>query len=216
MRRYHKALAVVAVCALALAAGLLRTHLAAPRTLTSQEVLAATRAAVDDAVDAAIERGGLEDAGAFVREAIAVHLRRQGFPVRDVRLRFPNDLNPYAPFAFYANASGVEARFEVEGTRDPLLAIRLGLDVRIRADPHHPYAGHRDPGVLAVCLDRRYYHASPDGPDLFARLENRTGDPYRHGFETLLEGGGRLAVDHTFLDTGSWGLTPAQAARYGR
>lgn len=216
MRRYHQALVVVVVCAAILAAGLVRAYLAAPVALTSQDILAATRAAVNEAVDAAIERGGLADAPSFVRDAIVEHLRRQGFAVHDVRLRFPNDLNPWSAFVFYVNASGVEARFEVEGTRDPLLAIRLGLDVRIRADPHHPYAGHRDPGVLAVCLARRYYHASSDGPDLFARLENRTRDPYRFGFEMLLESDGRMAVDHTLLETGAWGLTPAQAARYGR
>ena len=215
MRRYHKALLVAIACALVLVAGLLRAYVQAPRPLTTAEVLAATRAAVREAVDAAIARGGLSDGEAFVASALSAHLHRQGFGGVKVHLIRPNDLNPMAAFYFYVNASGVAARFDLEGTRDPLLAIRLGLDVAIRPDPFHPYTSHREPGVLAACLRGRYYHFAPDGPDFFARLENRTGDPYHFGFETFVTDGPRLAVDHTFLDTGAWGLTAEQRARYG-
>ena len=215
MRRYHKALLVAIACALVLVAGLLRATVQAPRTLTTAEVLAATRAAVREAVDAAIARGGLSDGEAFVASALSAHLHRQGFGGVTVHLIRPNDLNPMAAFYFYVNASGVVARFDLEGTRDPLLAIRLHLDFKIHPDPFHPYTTHREPGVLAACLARRYYHLAPDGPDFFARLENRTRDPYHFGFETFVTDGPRLAVDHTFLDTGAWGLTSEQRARYG-
>ena len=200
---------------LALAAGLVRAYVQAPRSLTSAEVLAAARTAVREAVDAAIARGGLPNGEAFVASAIAADLHRQGFGGVVVHLTRPDDLNALAGFYFLVNAGGVTARFDLEGTRDPLLAIRLGLDVAIRADPYHPYTSHREPGILAACLEQHYYHAAADGPDLFARLENRTRDPYHFGFETLLTDGTHLAVDYTFLETGAWGLTAEQHARYG-
>ena len=212
---YHKALLLTAVCALVLMGGLIRATLQAPRPLTSAEILAATRTAVDRAIAAAIAGGGLADADAFVSAAIRGELRRQGFGGVDVALRRPNDLNPLAALYFFIEVGEVAARFEVEGVRDPLLAIRLGLDVRIRADPFHPYTSHREPGVLAACLAHRYYHIAPEGPDLFARLENRTRDPYHFGFETFLSDRDDLAVDHSFLEGGWWGLDDAHRARYG-
>ena len=215
VRRYHKALLIALACGLLVAAGLVRAYIAAPRSLTSAEVLAATRVAVREAVDAAVARRGLSDAEAFVASAIADDLRRQGFGGALVHLVRPNDLNPWAAFYFVVNASGLAVRFDLEGTRDPLLAIPLGRDVPIRQDPDHPYTTHAKPGVLAACLAYRYYHVAPEGPDFFARLENRTRDPYHFGFETFVRDGSRLAVDHTFLETGTWGLNDEERARYG-
>ena len=215
VRRYHKALLIVLACSLAMAAGLLRAYVNEPRELTSAEVLAATRRSVDQAVDAAIRSGGLLDAESYVARAIAEDIRRQGFSPVDVVVRRPNDLNPWAAFHFLVDVRAFAVRFDIEGTRDPLLALRLGQDVTIRADPLHPYASHGDPNVLTVCLAHRYYHAASDAPDLFARLENRTRDPYHFGFETFLTDGDRLAVDHAFLETGTWGLDDEHRARYG-
>lgn len=215
MRRYYKAILLVVACSSLLAAGLVRAVLQAPRALTSAEVLAATRTAVREAVDAAISRGGLSDAEAFVTARIAAALHRQGFRGVAVSLLRPNDVNPLAAFFFYVNASGLAVRFDLEGVRDPLLAIRLGWDVEIHADPNHPYTSHREPAILGACLAHHYYHLAPEGPDFFARLENRTSDPYHFGFESLLADGARLAVDHAFLETGVWGLDAVQRARYG-
>ena len=215
VRRYHKAQLIALVCGLLVAAGLVRAYIAAPRPLTSAEVLAATRVAVREAVDAAVARGGLLDAEAFVASAIEADLHRQGFGGALVQLVRPNDLNPWAAFYFVVNASGLAVRFDLEGTRDPLLAIRLGLDVPIRQDPDHPYTTHAKPGVLGACLANRYYHVAPEGPDFFARLENRARDPYHFGFETFVRDGSRLAVDHAFLETGTWGLNDEERARYG-
>ena len=215
MRRYHKALLIAIACASVVVAGLVRAYIVAPKPLTSAEVLAATRSAVREAVDTAIAPGGLENADAFAANAIAANLHRQGFRGVDVTLIRSNDLNPLAAFYFVVNASGLAVRFDLEGTRDPLLAIRLGLDYVIRADPFHPYVSHREPAILTACLHRHSYHLAPDGPDFFARLENRTRDPYHFGFETFLMDGARLAVDHTFLDTGAWALDDLQRARYG-
>ena len=215
MRRYHQALLATLVCTSILMAGLLRAYLAEPKPLTSAEVLAATRRSLDLAVDAAIARGGLDDAERFVATAIASDLHRQGFGGVDVRLIRPNDRNRLAAFYFLVNASGLVVRFDIDGVRDPLLAIRLGLDVRIRPDPYHPYESHREPGILAACVEARYYHFAPEGPDLFARLENRTRDRYHFGFETFLTDGDRLAVDHAFLEMGGWGLDAEHRARYG-
>lgn len=200
---------------LVLAASLIRAYVAAPRPLTSQDVLGATRSAVLDAVDTAVRLGGLEDAEAWLRDAIVTQLERDGFAISSARIRRLNDLDPWRSFHFYVNASGVTVRFDIEGTPDPLLAIRTGVRVPIRPDPLHPYVRHREPGVLRACLEHQYYHASPDAPDLFARLENRTADSYHAGFEALLTDGSRLAVDHTYLETGVWELSPSQAARYG-
>ena len=215
MRRYHQALLVTLVCTLVLLAGLLRAYLAEPRPLTSAEVLAATRRSVDLAVDTAVARGGLENAERFVAAAVASDLYRQGFGGVNVRLVRPNDANRWAAFYFSVNASGLIVRFDLDGTRDPLFAIRLGLDVRIRPDPFHPYRSHDEPGILAACLEGHYYHFAPEGPDLFARLENRTRDPYHFGFESLLSDESRLAADYGFLETGKWGLDEVHRARYG-
>lgn len=215
VRKYHKALVIVVACSLALAGGLLRAYLQAPKPLTSAEVLLAARRAVDLAVDASIGHGGLEDGEGFVRFAIADELHRQGFGGADVRLRRPNDLNPFAAFYFFVEVDDLSVRFDLEGTRDPLAAIRLGLIVVLRADPNHPYEGHRERSVLEACLAHRYYHVAPEGPDLFARLENRTRDPYRFGFEALLTNGWVLAVDHVFFEEGSWGLDDLHRQRYG-
>ena len=215
MRDYHKALAIVAGCSVVLAGGLLRAYVQAPIPLTSSEILSATRGALDLAVDAAIEHGGLEDGEGFVRSAIADDLHRQGFGGVDVRMRRPNDLNPFAPFFFWVEVGDRSFRFDLEGTRDPLAAIRLGHVAVIRADPNHPYEGHREPGVLASCLARRYYHVAAEGPDFFARLENRTGDPYHYGFEALLTNGRDLAADYAFFESGTWGLDDTHRQRYG-
>ncbi len=215
MRDFHKALAIVVACGLALAGGLLRAYVQAPRDLTSAEVLGAVRRAVDLAVDEAIERGGLDDAEGFVRAAIAVEIHRQGFGGVEVHLRRPNDLNPFAAFYFFVEVGDLTVRFDIEGTRDPLLATRLGQVSVIRADPNHPYEGHRERAVLESCLVRRYYHLAPEGPDLFARLENRTGDPYHFGFESLLTDGRALAADYAFLETGTWGIDDVHRVRYG-
>ena len=215
MRRYHKAILLTIACTLIVTGGLVRAVVQAPRPLTSAEVLAATRRAVDGAVDAAIEGGGLPHAESFVAARVASELRRQGFGGFDVRIRRPSDLNPLAVFYFLVNVRNETVRFDLEGVRDPLLAIRLGVDVRIRADPFHPYEGHREPGVLAACVSRHLYHAAPDAPDFFARLENRTSDPYHFGFEALLTDGTRLAVDHVLLETGTWDLDEEHRLRYG-
>lgn len=216
MRPYDQALALAAACSLVLAGGLLSAYVHAPRPLTSVDVLVATRRSVDAAVAAAISKGGLMDAEAFVRDALAEALQRAGFAPEPVRLRRPNDLNPWAVFHFFVDVGGLSVRFELHGTADPLAALRLGTRVPIVADPHVPYATHGDPSVLAVCLSRQYFHAARDAPDFFARLENRTRDPYRAGFESLLADGTQIAVDHTFFETGRWGLTAEQALRYGQ
>lgn len=215
VREYHKALLIAVACSLVLAAGLVRAYVQAPRPLTSADVLAATRRAVDGAVDAAIRSGGLVEAEAFVEDSIAANLESAGFGGGDVNVRRPNDLGARASFYWYVELGELSVRFELEGTRDPLLAIRLGLEVRIHADPYHPYATHGEPGILAVCLAHRFYHLAAEGPDFFARLENRTRDPYYFGFETFLVDGDRMAVDHAFLETGSWGLDATQRERYG-
>ena len=216
VRRYHQALVLALLCFLVVGLALVRAYLQAPKRLTSAEVLAATRITVRRAVDVAIRLRGLDDAPSFVRMGIAEELHRQGFRGADVALVRPNDLNPFAAFYFVVNVSGLAVRFDLEGTRDPLLAIRLGLDYAIRPDPFHPYTSHGQPAIWAACLARHAYHFAPEGPDLFARLENRTRDPFHFGFETFVTDGARFAVDHTFLETGAWGLDADQAARYGR
>jgi hypothetical protein len=215
VRRYHKAILLTIACTLVVVGGLARAVVQAPRPLTSAEVLAATRHAVDAAVDAAIEEGGLPHAESFVAARVADELRRQGFGGVDARIRRPSDRNPLAVFYFFVDVRNETVRFDLEGVRDPLLAVRLGVDVRIRADPFHPYEGHREPGILAACVSRHLYHAAPDAPDFFARLENRTSDPYHFGFESFLTDGTRLAVDHVFLETGAWGLDEEHRQRYG-
>jgi len=215
VRRYHKALLIVVACSLVLAGGLLRAVVQAPLPLTSAEILAATRRAVDSAVDAAIDKGGLEDGETFLRSAIARELQRQGFGGVDVRLRRPNDLNPFAAFYFFVDVDDRSVRFDLDGTREPLAGIRLGHLVIIRADPNHPYEGHREQSVLEACLAHRYFHVAPEGPDFFARLENRTRDPYHFGFEALFTNGWVLAVDHIFFEEGSWGLDDVHRQRYG-
>ncbi|HEV8594675.1 MAG TPA: hypothetical protein VGR51_04010 [Thermoplasmata archaeon] len=215
MREYHKALLITATCATIVLAGLVRAYVQAPKPLTTAEILAATRDAVDRAVDAAITSGGVSDSQSVVEAGITASLRRQGFGGLDAHLRRPNDLDPWAAFYFYVDVGTLRVRFDLEGTRDPLLAIRLGLDVRIHEDPYHPYGGHGDPGVLSVCLAHRYYHLAPEAPDFFARLENRTRDPYHFGLETLLSNGRELAADHSLLESGAWGLDDAHRARYG-
>jgi hypothetical protein len=186
VREYHKALAIVAACSVVLAAGLVRAYIQAPRALTSAEIQLATRRGVDLAVDSAISRGGLDDAEAFVKRAIANDLHRQGYGGVDVRLRRPNDLNPFAALHFFVVVGNLSVRFDLEGTRDPLAAIRQETIALIRVDPNHPYESHRDPRVLDKCVASRYYHFASEGPDFFARLENRTRDPYHFGFEALL------------------------------
>ena len=183
--------------------------------MTSAELLAAARRGVALAVEEAATRGGLEDAEAFLRSGIEGDLRRQGFGGVDVKLRRPNDLNPLAAFFFIVEAEGLSVRFELEGTRDPLAAIRLHESVLIHADPNHPYVSHGEPLVLESCLARRYFHHAPEGPDFFARLENRTRDPYHFGFESLITNDWVLAADYAFLETGAWGLDEAHRARYG-
>jgi len=215
VRDYHKALVIVIACSAVLAAGLLRAYVEAPRPLTSAEILAATRRAVDLAVDEAIEIGGLNDAEGFVRTAIVSELDRQGFGGVDVRLRRPNDLNPFAIFFFLVTVQDLSVRFDLEGTQDPLAAIRLGEVAIIHADPNHPYEGHRERRVLEACLAHSYYHVAAEAPDFFARLENRTRDPYHFGFEALLTDGRGLAADHAFYETGTWGLDDVHRQRYG-
>ena len=216
MRQYHQALLLVVACSAVLAAMLVRAYVQAPKPLTSAELSAATRLAVDRAVDAAIATGGLGDAEAFVRSEITANLQLLGFRDLAVHLRRPNDLNPWAAFYFHVEVGQLSVRFDIEGVRDPLLAIRLGIEAQILADPNHPYTTHGDPGVFAACLAHGYYHFAPEGPDFFARLENRTRDPYHFGLETFLSDGGRVAVDHVFLDTGTWGLDGDHRVRYGR
>ena len=215
VRRYHQALWITAICSIVLAAGLVRAYLVAPRPLTSTEILAATRQAVDDAVNAAVGRGGITDSHRFVESTIAARLRAMGFGGELVHVRRPNDLDPYAALYFIVEVHDLAMRFDLEGTRDPLLSIRLGLEVRIRADPFHPYTSHREPAVLAACVRYHFYHLAPEGPDFFARLENRTFDPYHFGFETFVTDGAQLAVDHAFLETGAWGLDDLHRQRYG-
>lgn len=215
MREYHKALAIVGVCSLIVAGGLLRAYLVARSPITSAEVLAATRRAVDEAVEAAIRGGGLKDGEEFVRSSIDAYLRHSAFEIPAVRLRRPNDLNPYAAFYFLVEIPGLTVRFALEGTREPLYAIRTGGVSMIRQDPSGPYESHRDIHVMEACVAQRYYHHAPEAPDFFARLENRTSDPYHFGFEAILTNGRALAADYVLFETGRWGLEDLHRQRYG-
>ena len=133
MRQYHQALLLVVACSAVLAAMLVRAYVQAPKPLTSAELSAATRLAVDRAVDAAIATGGLGDAEAFVRSEITANLQLLGFRDLAVHLRRPNDLNPWAAFYFHVEVGQLSVRFDIEGVRDPLLAIRLGIEAQILA-----------------------------------------------------------------------------------
>ena len=199
MRELHKAVAVVVACCIATACIFAAAYAKRRPELTSAGILAATRLAVDDAVEEAVLKGGLEDSESYLRQRIAERLNSAGFPDKDVKIVRTNDFDPLAGFHFDVVAGGVSARFRLDGVRDPLLAIRLGLDWEWREEPHHPYEMHGSSSVMSDCLTNHYFHLAADGPDFFARLENKTEDKYHYGVETFLVVDGVVAVDHLFL-----------------
>ncbi len=182
--------------------------------LTTSEVLAATRLAVNEAVAQAVAKGGLHDSESILKQLIVRQLGSAGFPAIDISIVRENDFNPRAAFHFDIVAGRVHARFRLDGVRDPLLAIRLGLDWAWREDPHHPYEIHGGSSVMSDCLTNHYFHLAGDAPDFFARLENRTEDRYHYGVETFVVVNGQLAVDHLFLD-GSGLMDDTHRLTYG-
>lgn len=199
MRELHKALAVVIACCVATACIFAVAYAKRRPILTSAEILAATRLAVDDAVNEAVREGGLEDSETYLRQRIVQCLGSAGFFEEDVMIVRTNDFDPLAGFYFDIVAGGVSVRFKLEGVEDPLLAIRLGVDWQWREDPHHPHQSHGSSSVMSDCLTNHYFHLATDAPDFFARLENKTEDRYHFGVETFLVTGGVVAVDHLLL-----------------
>jgi len=199
VRELHEALAVVIACCVATAAIFAVAYARHRPNLTSADILAATRLAVDDAVKEAILKGGLKDSESHLSHLIGQRLRSAGFTGVDVSIVRTNDFDPLAGFHFDVTAGEISARFMLDGVKDPLLAIRLGLDWTWREDPHHPYETHARSSVMSDCLTNHYFHLAADGPDFFARLENKTEDRYHYGVETFLVVSGIVAVDHLFL-----------------
>jgi len=199
VRELHKAVAVVVACCIATACIFAAAYAKRRPELTSAGILAATRLAVDDAVEEAVLKGGLADSESYLTQRIAERLNSAGFPDKDVKIVRTNDFDPLAGFHFDVVVGGVSARFRLDGVRDPLLAIRLGLEWTWQEDPHHPYETHARSSVMSDCLTNHYFHLAADGPDFFARLENKTEDRYHFGVETFLVVGGVVAVDHLFL-----------------
>ena len=152
--------------------------------------------AVDEAVAKAVYDGGLEDAERFLNECISSVLSSTYGIHADARIVRFNDFDELAAFYFDVVAGDLSVRFRLDGVRDPLIAIRLGLDWRWREDPNHPYEIHGESSVMTDCLNNHYFHLAADAPDFFARLENRTEDPYHYGAETF------LSVDHLYLGGG--------------
>ena len=193
---------MVVACCIALGAVLVAASLRQKPRLTSQELLGATRLAVDDAIAEATSVGGLDDAEGHVERGISsILLSRYRIDANAQIIRF-NDFDELAAFHFDVMAGGLTVRFRLEGVRDPLLAIRVGLDWRWREDPHHPYVIHRESAVMADCLGNHFFHMASDGPDFFARLENKTTDPHHYGVESFLLIHGEIAIDHLYLGGG--------------
>lgn len=214
MRELHKAWAMVIACCVATAAIFAVAYAKRRPMLTSAEILEVTRLAVNDVVDEAIFKGGLEDSESHLSNLIALRMRSEGFTGVDVRVVRTNDFDSLAGFHFDVVAGEISVRFRLDGIRDPLLAIRLGLDWKWREDPHHPYEMHASSSVMSDCLTNHYFHLAADGPDFFARLENKTEDRYHYGVETFLVVGGAVAVDHIFL-AGAGLIDEAHRLAYG-
>ncbi len=183
--------------------------------LTSGDLQRIGRAALEAAVDAAIDVGGLGDAVEDLEGRVALGLQRAGFPEASVQVVRRNDFDPMAAFFVELVSGEVTARVSVEGLTDPLLAIRLGVHRPIAREPADPLEAHGRTSVLEACVARGYYHAAQGAPDLFARLENRTADPYHFGLETFLPGEAPLTLDHQHFRTGTFGLSPEDKRRYG-
>lgn len=199
VRELHRALAVVIACCVATAVIFAVAYAKRRPALTSADILAVTKLAVNDAVNEAVLKGGLKDSESNLRQSIAIRLRSAGFAGVDVRIVRTNDFDPLAGFHFDVVAGEISVRFRLDGIKDPLLAIRFGLDWEWREDPHHPYGMHASSSVMSDCLTHHYFHLAADGPDFFARLENRTEDGYHFGVETFLVVGGAVAIDHLLL-----------------
>jgi len=214
VRDLHKAAAVVLACCIATAGIFVAAFLKQKPKMTSAELLEATRMAVRDAVDTAVMAGGLNDSETFMRERISWRLASMGFEELGVKIVRRNDFDVLAAFDFDVVAADVSIRLNLAGVRDPLLAIRLGLDWVWREDPNHPYEIHGGSGVMSDCLTNHYFHLAADGPDFFARLENKTEDAYHHGVETFLVVDGQLAVDHLLLG-GHQPMDDAHRIMYG-
>ncbi len=214
VRDLHKALTVVVSCCLAMALIFVMAYVYEESRLTSQEILRAVRIAVNSAVDESVRLGGLDDGESYVRNAIETVVFSQHYIETQARILRYNDFDPYAVFFFDVNMDNVSARFHLEGVKDPLLAIRLGLDWTWREDPYRPYKLHRSSTVMSDCLTNHYFHMADDGPDFFARLENRTEDAYHYGVETFIVINGKLAIDHLLL-SGKAPMDEMRAERYG-
>ena len=199
MRDLHKAIAVVVICCLALGGILVAAALKQRPRLTSQELLGATRVAVDDAVALAVKEGGLQNAEDHVERGISTALSSVYGIETDARIARLNDFEEMAAFYFDVVAGELSVRFRLDGVRDPLLAMRLNLDWRWREDPNHPYEVHGDSAMMSECLNNHYFHQAADAPDFFARLENKTEDPYHSGVEMFLVIDGRIVIDHLWL-----------------
>jgi hypothetical protein len=199
VRKIHKAVALVVACCIATACIFGAAYAKRRPRLTSADILTATRLAVDEAVEEAVLKGGLNDSESHLSRLITARLNTAGFIGDEVRIIRTNDFDPLAGFHFEVLAGDISVRFRLDGVRDPLLAIRLGLNWEWREDPHHPYEMHARSSVMSDCLTNHYFHLAADAPDFFARLENKTEDRYHSGVETFLVVGGVVAVDHLIL-----------------
>jgi hypothetical protein len=215
VRDLHKALLVAALSASLVMASLAVAYLRQGPRLTSGDLQRIARQALHGSVEAAIQLGGLGDAVEDVELRIELGLERAGFEVEAVEVVRRNDFDPLAAFFFDVEAGGLAARVSVEGVTDPLLAMRLGESRLIQREPADPYETHGNDEVLNECLARGYYHWRLGAPDVFARMENRTGDPYHYGLETFLGGDASLTLDHQYLMTGVEGLSEEDSRRYG-
>lgn len=214
MRPLLKAILVVSICFMVLFATF---YVAAKRTkvpLTDGDVWQATRDAMNSAVNESIEKNGLSDSQDWLEQKILLNLQ-EDFEAEEVKIIRYNAFKPYTAYFFDVKVDDLKTRFYINGIKDPLMAIRLGLDYEIRMCPHKPYLMHGNPDVLSDCLENHYYHFSREGGDIFARLENRSGDPYYAGLEVFVEYEGNVTLDWEVLGEGEEDLEKHLKRKYG-
>ena len=215
VRDLHRAILAVAISLAVLTAALALTYARREKLLTSAELRKAAWRSLSSLVELAVREGGLTHPERMLEEEIGRNLAKLGYGGQVVEVRRYNDFEPLAAFLFEVEAEGVVATVSVEGQIDPLLAIRLGINRTILSEPNTPYEFHGEEGVLSSCLANHYYHYAVDAPDFFARLENRTSDPYHYGFESFLLIEGQLVLDHKYLESGEKSLSLEDRERYG-